>query len=45
MHTPNFVIHSPVNGQLGCFHLSAVVNSAAVSVHVGILLEFLFSTL
>ena len=42
MRVPNFVIHSPVNGQLGCFHLSAVVNSAAISVHVGVLVEFCF---
>ena len=32
----NFFIHSSVNGHLGCFHVLAVVNSAAVSngIHV-----------
>ena len=45
MHTPSFVTRSPVNAQLGGFHLSATVNSVAVRVHVGILLELLFSAL
>ena len=29
-----FFIHSSVNGQLGCFHVSAIVNSAALSIGV-----------
>ena len=35
----NFFIHSSVNGYLGCFHVLAIVNSAAVN--NGIYMSFL----
>ena len=41
-----FFIHSSVDGHLGCFHVLAIVNSAAVNtaVHVSILIRvFAFS--
>ena len=34
----NFFIHSSVDGHLGCFHVLAIINSAAVSngIHVSL---------
>lgn len=34
MDGPHFVVHSSVDGHLGCFHLLAVVSNAAQSVCV-----------
>ena len=39
-----FFIHSSVDGRLGCFHVLAVVNSAAINigVHVTFFKKYLF---
>ena len=40
---PNFFIHSSVNGHLHCFHVLAIINSAAVNNGIHVSLSILVS--
>ena len=40
----NFLIHSSVDGHLGCFHVLAIVDSAAVNIEVHVSFSVLVSS-
>ena len=40
----DFLIHSSVDGHLGCFHVLAVVNSAVMNIEVHVSLSVLVSS-
>ena len=40
----NFLIHSSADGHLGCFHVLAVINSAAMNIRVHVSLSVLVSS-
>ena len=45
LYMPVWFVHSSADAQLGCFHLLARVNNAAMSIAIHVCAESLFSVL
>ena len=45
MDVPHLFTHSLADGHLGPFHVGAIMNNAAVNIHVQILYKHMFSVL